>query len=121
MGKKLKSLPGFVLDLGVKEPRGLMKQKVLVKIVKTEISIKREDKIMKGLEVEPKLKYKLKHKGLTTAEQIEKNQPALALLTKWLEEKVSEEEAEKRENYWKSVQEIIDEERPSGFKLYSQE
>lgn len=77
--------------------------------------------MMEKLKVEPNLKFRLRHKGESREEQIEKNKPAIALLQKWLEEKVGQEEAGDRENYWQTVKEIIDRERPSGFKLYSQE
>ncbi|OCR00452.1 hypothetical protein BCD67_12875 [Oscillatoriales cyanobacterium USR001] len=74
-----------------------------------------------NLKLEPNLKFTLKHKGESLEEQVEKNKPAIALLQKWLEEEVAPEEAGDRENYWQTVKEIIDSERPSGFKLYSQE
>ncbi|HLO52440.1 MAG TPA: hypothetical protein VK211_28830, partial [Kamptonema sp.] len=64
------------------------------------------------MKVEPNLKFTLRHKGESREEQIEKNKPAIALLQKWLEEEVRQEEACDRENYWQTVKEIIDRERP---------
>ncbi|WP_207714395.1 hypothetical protein [Scytonema sp. UIC 10036] len=50
-----------------------------------------------------------------------KNQDAMKLLKSWLEEEVSEEEAKERERYFETFKEIMDNERPSGYKLYSKE
>lgn len=61
---------------------------------------------------------RLKHKGKTIEEQIQNNQPTIALLQKWLTEEVSEEISHEQDNYWEKVKEIIDQERPSGCKLY---
>ena len=63
----------------------------------------------------------LKHKGETQTEQLEKNRPAMELLKKWLQEEVIEEESCEREEYWDTVKELIDWERPTGFKLYTEE
>lgn len=68
-----------------------------------------------------KSRFILPHKGQTLEEQIDKNQVALALLKQWIEEDPSSEEVRDREQYWQTVKEIIDRERPSGFKLYHQE
>ncbi|MUG99917.1 hypothetical protein F7734_49645 [Scytonema sp. UIC 10036] len=67
------------------------------------------------------IKSFLKHKGETPEEQLLKNQDAMKLLKSWLEEEVSEEEAKERERYFETFKEIMDNERPSGYKLYSKE
>ncbi|WP_017745427.1 hypothetical protein [Scytonema hofmannii] len=61
----------------------------------------------------------LKHKGETPEEQLLKNQDAMKLLKSWIEEEVSEAEAKERERYFETFQEIMDNERPSGYKLSS--
>lgn len=61
----------------------------------------------------------LKHKGETQEEQLRPNQTAMALLKKWLEEKVTESEKNARERQWEMFKETIDSFRPSGHKLYS--
>ncbi|WP_407889922.1 hypothetical protein [Scytonema sp. NUACC26] len=63
----------------------------------------------------------LKHKGETPEEQLQKNQDVMKLLKSWLEEEVSDEEAKERERQFEIFKEIIDNERPSGYKLYSKE
>lgn len=63
----------------------------------------------------------LKHKGENPEEQLLKNQDAMKLLKSWIEEEVSKEEAKERERYFETFKEIIDNERPSGYKLYSKE
>ncbi|MDJ1171271.1 hypothetical protein PMG71_17725 [Roseofilum sp. BLCC_M154] len=72
-------------------------------------------------QLKPKSRFVLPHKGQTLQEQIDKNQPALALLKQWIEEEPTPEEVHDREQYWQTVKDIIDRERPSGFKLYHQE
>ncbi|NES81902.1 MAG: hypothetical protein F6K10_11120 [Moorea sp. SIO2B7] len=42
----------------------------------------------------------MKHYGKTPEEQLEKNKPAMALLKQWMEEEVSEEEAQARHEYF---------------------
>lgn len=59
--------------------------------------------------------------GRTREEQIQKNQKALALIQSWIDEEVSEEELEKSRETWERVKKIIDEQRPPGQKLFSQE
>lgn len=61
----------------------------------------------------------LKHQGQTAEEQLQKNQAAMKLLKGWIEEEVSEEELKDREKYFDSFKEIVDNERPIGYKLYS--
>lgn len=63
----------------------------------------------------------LKHMGQTPEEQLQKNQSAMKLLRGWIEEKVSEEESKQRESYFNLFKKIVDDERPPGQKLYSQE
>ncbi len=63
----------------------------------------------------------LKHMGQTPEEQLQKNQAAMKLLRRWIEEEVSEEESKQRESYFESFKEIIDNERLPGHKLYSKE
>ncbi|MFL9453216.1 MULTISPECIES: hypothetical protein [Nostocales] len=43
------------------------------------------------------------------------------LLKSWIEEEVSEEKVKERERFFETFKEIIDNERPSGYKLYSKE
>ena len=43
----------------------------------------------------------------------------MKLLKGWIEEEVSEEELKDREKYFDSFKEIVDNERPLGYKLYS--
>jgi len=62
----------------------------------------------------------LKHKGETPEEQLRLNQPALALLKKWLEEEITESETIARERQWEMFKETIDSFRPQGHKLYSE-
>lgn len=59
--------------------------------------------------------------GRTREEQIQKNQKALALIQSWIDEEVSEEELEKSRETWERVKRIIDEQRPPGQKLFSEE
>lgn len=63
----------------------------------------------------------LKHMGQTPEEQLQKNQAAMKLLQKWIEEEVSEEESQHRQNLFDSFKKIIDSERQPGQKLYTQE
>jgi len=60
---------------------------------------------------EKKLASNLKHLGLTTEEQIEKNQAAIALIRSWQNQQLTQEELEKAEINWEKVKEIIDENR----------
>lgn len=62
----------------------------------------------------------LKHKGETSEEQLRLNQPAIALLKKWLEEEITESEKIARERQWEMFKETIDSFRPQGHKLYSE-
>lgn len=59
--------------------------------------------------------------GCTREEQIQKNQKALTLIQSWMNEEVSEEELQKSRETWERVKKIIDEQRPPGQKLFSQE
>lgn len=59
--------------------------------------------------------------GRTKEEQIQKNQKALTLIQSWMNEEVSEEELQKSRETWERVKKIIDEQRPPGQKLFSQE
>lgn len=59
--------------------------------------------------------------GRTREEQIQKNQKALTLIQSWINEEVSEEELQKSRETWELVKKIIDEQRPPGQKLFSQE
>jgi hypothetical protein len=61
----------------------------------------------------------LKHLGKTPEEQLEKNKPLMTWLQQKMEEKVTEEEAEENSKNWEIVKEIIDNNRPSGEKLFS--
>lgn len=59
--------------------------------------------------------------GRTREEQIQKNQKALAYLQSKMDEEVSEEELQKSRETWERVKKIIDEQRPPGQKLFSEE
>ena len=61
----------------------------------------------------------LKHLGKTPEEQLEKNKPLMTWLQQKMEEKVTEKEAEENSKNWEIVKEIIDNNRPSGQKLFS--
>lgn len=63
----------------------------------------------------------LQNMGKTPEEQLRKNQAAIKLLQKWLEEEVSEAESIQREIYFESFKQIVDNERLSGHKVYFQE
>jgi hypothetical protein len=63
----------------------------------------------------------LHHMGKTSEEQLRINQAAMKLLRKWIEEEVSEEESIQREKYFDFFKEVVDNERLSGYKIYSQE
>jgi len=63
----------------------------------------------------------LQHKGNTPDEQFQLNQAAMQKLQQWLEEDLSEEEIQQRENYFESFKEIVDSTRPAGHKLYTPE
>lgn len=58
-----------------------------------------------------------KHLGLTTDEQILKNQAAIALIRSWQEEKLTAEEIQQAQEAWNKVKEIIDENR--NYPLFS--
>lgn len=57
--------------------------------------------------------------GGNTEEQIQKNQKAMALLKSWLEEKVDEQSIQQKTEEFEILKQVIDEERPSGKKLFS--
>ncbi len=61
----------------------------------------------------------LKHLGKTPEEQMEKNKPLMTWLQQKMEEKVTEKEAEENSKNWEIVKEIIDNNRPSGQKLFT--
>ncbi|MBU7585984.1 MAG: hypothetical protein KAF91_24440 [Nostoc sp. TH1S01] len=63
----------------------------------------------------------LPHLGKTPEEQLRLNQAAIKLLQKWMAEEVSECESMQREIYFESFKQIVDHERLSGNKIYSQE
>lgn len=63
------------------------------------------------------LKY-LKHLGQTPEEQIEKNQAAIQLVKSWREEKIEEEELQRRWEAFETFKRIIDENRSPEQKLY---
>ncbi len=57
----------------------------------------------------------------TPEEQFQKNQAGIKILRKWLDEKVTPEEAREREIHFELFKQIMDDERPPGHKLYSEE
>ncbi|MGK7944765.1 MAG: hypothetical protein AB4058_09875 [Microcystaceae cyanobacterium] len=63
--------------------------------------------------------------GDTPEEQLEKNQPLMEKLRKWIEETEAEEitveEENERRTYWEEFKQNIDSFRPEGHKLYSEE
>ncbi len=63
----------------------------------------------------------LQNMGKTPEEQLRRNQAAMKLLQKWIEEEVSETESIQREKYFESFKQIVDNERLSGYKIYFQE
>jgi hypothetical protein len=65
----------------------------------------------------------MKHFGKTPEEQLEKNKPLMEWLIKQMEEakKLTELEKIERERQWEEFKEIIDNFRPEGHKLYSEE
>lgn len=63
----------------------------------------------------------LKHMGRTPEEQLQKNQAGIKILRKWLDEKVTPEEAREREIHFELFKQIVDDERPAGHKLYPEE
>ncbi|MEA5534731.1 hypothetical protein [Crocosphaera sp. XPORK-15E] len=67
----------------------------------------------------------MQHYGQIPSEQLNKNQPLMERLKKWIEEteaeKITEEEAKAREQQWEEFKEIIDSFRPAGHKLYKEE
>lgn len=63
----------------------------------------------------------LKHLGKTPEEQLEKSKPLMIWLQQKMEERVTEEEAEENSKNWELVKEIIDNNRPSGQKLFTRE
>ena len=63
----------------------------------------------------------MKHYGKTPEEQLEKNKPAMELLKKWMEEEISEEEAQARRQDFEKLKEIIDSFRPEGHKLFTEQ
>ena len=54
-------------------------------------------------------------------EQIKKNQGAIKLIRSWLAEEISEAERQEREEHFERFKQIVDAQRPSGHKLYSEE
>ena len=56
----------------------------------------------------------LKHYGRSKAEQIQINQKGLAMLRRWREEKLSEEQLKAAEATWENVKKLIDENRSSN-------
>jgi hypothetical protein len=62
----------------------------------------------------------LQHMGKTPEEQLQKNQAAMELVKKWIEEEISEEESKKRDIYLDSFKKIVDNERLPGHKVYYQ-
>ena len=58
------------------------------------------------------------HFGQTPEQQLQKKQGAMVLLKRWLEEKITHEEAKARQQFLETVKKIVDEARPSGHKLY---
>jgi hypothetical protein len=67
------------------------------------------------------LKPFLNHAGETTAEQIEKNQAAIELLKKWMDEEIPAPEQLERQSYLAALKVEIDNHRCAGSKLYSNE
>ena len=63
----------------------------------------------------------MKHYGKTPEEQLEKNKPAMELLKQWMQEEVSEEEAQARQQHFEELKGIIDSFRPEGHKLFTEE
>jgi hypothetical protein len=63
----------------------------------------------------------LQHMGKTPEEQLQKNQAAMKLVKRWIEEEISEEESKKRDIYLDSFKKIVDNERLPGHKVYYQE
>ncbi|ACK69767.1 hypothetical protein PCC7424_1322 [Gloeothece citriformis PCC 7424] len=63
----------------------------------------------------------IKRLYLTPEEQLEKNKPAMRLLEKWMKEnrEMNEEAREEAREDFERFKEIIDAERPEGYKLYS--
>ena len=56
----------------------------------------------------------LKHYGRSKAEQIRINQEGLAMLRRWREEKLSDEQLKAAEATWENVKKLIDENRSSN-------
>lgn len=81
----------------------------------------KEDEKIEGYKDGKTLAPYLKHMGRTPEEQLQKNQGGIKLLRKWLDEKVSPEESRERELYFELFKQIVDNERPPGHKLYSEE
>lgn len=81
----------------------------------------KEDEKIKGYKNGKTLAPYLKHMGRTPEEQLQKNQGGIKLVKSWLEEKVSPEESRERELYFELFKQIVDNERPTGHKLYSEE
>jgi hypothetical protein len=59
----------------------------------------------------------LKHYGRSKAEQIQINQKGLAMLRRWREEKLSDEDLKEAETTWEEVKKSIDKNRSR--KLFS--
>lgn len=81
----------------------------------------KEDEKIEGYKDGKTLAPYLKHMGRTPEEQLQKNQGAIKLVKSWLEEKVSPEESKKRDIQFELFKQIVDNERPPGHKLYSEE
>lgn len=81
----------------------------------------KEDEKIEGYKNGKELAPYLKHMGRTPEEQLQKNQGAMKLVRSWLDEKVSPEESKKREIHFEIFKQIMDNERPPGHKLYSEE
>ncbi|BAZ17628.1 hypothetical protein NIES4071_95080 [Calothrix sp. NIES-4071] len=81
----------------------------------------KEDEKIEGYKNGKELAPYLKHMGRTPEEQLQKNQGAMKLVRSWLDEKVSPEESKKRSLHFELFKQIVDNERPPGHKLYSEE
>lgn len=81
----------------------------------------KEDEKIEGYKHGKEFAPYLKHMGRTPEEQLEKNQGAMKLVRNWLDEKVSPEESKQRELHFELFKQIVDNERPPGHKLYSEE
>jgi hypothetical protein len=68
----------------------------------------------KYLEPSAELAPYLKHYGRSKAEQLQINQEGLAMLRRWREEKLSDEQLKAAEATWENVKKLIDENRSSN-------